>query len=120
MRSIATVTPTLCNFLQLCATRCRALSTLYLELFPNKPQQVSGSHDITFETLQPLLSCLKIIRFSISWPSQLCLTDNDVEEVIRRWPNLTELGLAFDPYKPSPPGLTLASLSYTLPQTPGA
>ncbi|KAF8530111.1 hypothetical protein BU17DRAFT_35771 [Hysterangium stoloniferum] len=111
IRPIATVTPTdLSNFLQLCATRCRALSTLHLELFPNKPQQVNGSHDITLETLRPLLSCLNITRFSISWPSQLCLTDNDVEELVRRWPDLTELDLAFDPYIPSPPRLTLASL----------
>ncbi|KAF8523460.1 hypothetical protein BU17DRAFT_63752 [Hysterangium stoloniferum] len=97
------------NFLQLCATGYPALTSVDLDLFPNEPHPISSSF-ITLDTLRPLLTRPIIKEFTLVHPEQLCLTDSDLEEIAQRWPNLTKLVLACDPYIDSPPRLTISAL----------
>ncbi|KAI0338825.1 hypothetical protein BDW22DRAFT_1362548 [Trametopsis cervina] len=65
----------------------------------------------SLEALRPLFSCRRIRKFEIRWDYQLHLSDHDMDDLARSWPELEHLHLHSEPIpEAGTPSLTLRAL----------
>jgi hypothetical protein len=94
------VTPTVLHeFLTVVASECQLLTQLVLDLLTtlNPPELPEENAQFTLETLRPILSCPSLVAFEIVHEYPIRLSDDDIEEISRGWPNLEKLYLSCEP-----------------------
>jgi hypothetical protein len=102
-------TPHVQNLFVVVASRCPSLQTLVLDILSHSSSYIGdppNNHIVTFQTLEPLMTCQGLRQFSISHEHHLLLQAPDVQRLIRCWPLMESLSL-----NPHPISLTRAPIS---------
>jgi hypothetical protein len=78
--------------------RCHLLSELCISLVHvSSPLELSPAHQITFDTLRPLLSFCNLTAFEVFHKYPINITLEEIEELASRWPSLESLCLNEEP-----------------------
>jgi hypothetical protein len=78
--------------------RCRLLSQLYIKLVQIPAHlNLIPANQITFDTIKPVLSFLKLTTFEITHKYPVNISLEEIEEFASRWPSLESLSLNEEP-----------------------
>lgn len=80
-------------FLTNLATSCPNIVTICLNLFTDG---TVASPRVPFDALRPALACLKVTRFEVAHDIPMTLTEQDVHDMAKAWPDLDTLRLSED------------------------
>jgi len=79
------------------------IKSIYMEALPGpimstQWQEAEPEFEaLTLDTLKPLLDCLHLTTFELTYPIPLCLTLEDLETLTERWPTLEVIDLNREP-----------------------
>ncbi|KIJ35074.1 hypothetical protein M422DRAFT_262633 [Sphaerobolus stellatus SS14] len=98
------------EFLQLCASKGRALSKIRVDGFPTRPDPASINGTFNMAILQPALGCAEPTSLIIEYPTPLVLTEDNLRTISMKLPKLRSICLGELPLYPTPPTLNIAAL----------
>ncbi|KAL6298456.1 hypothetical protein BKA93DRAFT_744071 [Sparassis latifolia] len=91
------------EFLKTMVENCKLLTHLYLDLhmaadlIDSATRSLPPSEMLSFNDLRPLLACPKLIAFELQWYLPLLITQEEIEELASKWPDLEVLELDCEP-----------------------
>lgn len=87
------------QFLNVVASECQLLTELILDFLTtlSPPKLPARGTQFTLETLRPLLSRSSLVAFGIIHEYPIRLSNDDIEEISRSWPNIERLLLNCEP-----------------------